>query len=465
MAETTEYDLIVIGGGPAGYAGAIRAGQLGKKVACIEMERAGGTCLNWGCIPTKALLKSAELYQKIKKAETFGITAKDVSFDFAKIIERSRGVSGQMAKGIEFLFKKYKVDYIVGQARVDAPGKVSLTAGEQKGQFFKTKAILVATGCKMRKIPDLAYDGVRVMTSREALANTKQPKSIIIVGAGAIGVEFAYFFNALGTKVTLVEMLPQILPIEDEEIARTLNRAFDKQGIATHVNTKCENFRVGKDNVKVDLIAGDKKTEVEAEVLLSAIGVTANIEGLFAANVKPELDRNYLKVGDDYQSTVKGIYGAGDIIGPPWLAHVATYEAVSAVNGMFGHGKPKRVKNFPGCTYSQPQVASTGLTEKAAKDKKLDIRIGKFPFTASGKAVASAESEGFVKIITDAKTGEIYGAHIIGSEATELIAEYGLAINLEATVEDIHQTIHAHPTLGEANMEAAAATMGEAIHI
>ena len=465
MAETTEYDLIVIGGGPAGYAGAIRAGQLGKKVACIEMERAGGTCLNWGCIPTKALLKSAELYQKIKKAETFGITAKDVSFDFAKIIERSRGVSGQMAKGIEFLFKKYKVDYIVGQARVDAPGMVSLTAGEQKGKFFKTKAILVATGCKMRKIPDLAYDGVRVMTSREALANTKQPKSIIIVGAGAIGVEFAYFFNALGTKVTLVEMLPQILPIEDEEIARTLNRAFDKQGIATHVNTKCENFRVGKDNVKVDLIAGDKKTEVEAEVLLSAIGVTANIEGLFAANVKPELDRNYLKVGDDYQSTVKGIYGAGDIIGPPWLAHVATYEAVSAVNGMFGHGKPKRVKNFPGCTYSQPQVASTGLTEKAAKDKKLDIRIGKFPFTASGKAVASAESEGFVKIITDAKTGEIYGAHIIGSEATELIAEYGLAINLEATVEDIHQTIHAHPTLGEANMEAAAATMGEAIHI
>lgn len=465
MAETTEYDLIVIGGGPAGYAGAIRAGQLGKKVACIEMERAGGTCLNWGCIPTKALLKSAELYQKIKKAETFGISAKDVTFDFAKIIERSRGVSGQMAKGVEFLFKKYKVDYVVGQARVDAPGMVSVTAGEQKGKFFKTKAILVATGCKMRKIPGLEYEGVRVMTSREALANTKQPKSIIIVGAGAIGVEFAYFFNALGTKVTLVEMLPQILPIEDEEVSRTLNRAFDKQGIVSHVGTKCENFRVGKDSVKVDLVKDSQKTEVEAEVLLSAIGVEANIEGLFAANVKPELDRNYVKVGDDYQSTVKGIYGAGDIIGPPWLAHVATYEAINAVNGMFGHGKPKRVKSFPGCTYSQPQVASIGLTEKAAKEKKLDIRIGKFPFTASGKAVASAESEGFVKVITDAKTGEIYGAHIIGSEATELIAEYGLAIQLEATVEEIHQTIHAHPTLGEALMEAAAATMGEAIHI
>ena len=465
MAETTEYDLIVIGGGPAGYAGAIRAGQLGKKVACIESERAGGTCLNWGCIPTKALLKSAELFQKIKKAETFGITAKEVTFDFAKVMERSRGVSQQMAKGIEFLFKKNKVDYFVGRGQVPAAGMVEITEGEHKGKFFKTKAILIATGCKMRRIADLEVDGVRVMTSREALANKTLPKSIVIVGAGAIGVEFAYFFNTFGSKVTLVEMLPQILPVEDEEVAKTLHRSFEKQGIAIHLGTKCENFRVGKNSVKLNLVKDGKSEEIEAETVLSAIGVVANIEGVIGKSLKVELDRNYVKVGDDYQSSVKGIYAAGDIIGPPWLAHVATYEAVNAVNGMFGHGKPKRVKNFPGCTYCQPQVASTGLTEQAAKEKKLDYKVGKFPFTASGKAVASAESEGFVKVISDAKTGEIYGAHIIGSEATELIAEYGLAIELEATIEEIHQTIHAHPTLSEAVMEAAAATTGEAIHI
>ncbi len=465
MADIPEYDLIVIGGGPAGYAGAIRAGQLGKKVACIELERAGGTCLNWGCIPTKALLKSADLFQKIKKAEQYGISVKDLSFDFAKVVERSRGVSDQMAKGIEFLFRKNKVDYFVGKGFVNAPGMVSITEGEHKGKFFKTKAILIATGCRMRRIPGLEYDGVRVMTSREVLASRTQPKSVIVVGAGAIGVEFAYFYNSFGSKVTVVEMLPNVLPVEDEEISKTLQRALEKQGITIHTNTKCENFRVSKDGVKVDLIKGDQKIEVEGELLLSAIGVVPNIDGVLADNLKPELDRSYLKVGDDYQTSVKGIYAAGDIIGPPWLAHVATFEAVSAVNGMFGHGIPKRVTKFPGCTYCQPQVSSTGLTEKAAKEKGLDYKVGKFPFVASGKAVASADSEGFVKVISDAKTGEVYGAHIIGSEATELIAEYGLAIELEATVEEIHKTIHAHPTLSEAIMEAAAATTGEAIHI
>jgi len=465
MADTTEYDLIVIGGGPAGYAGAIRAGQLGKKVVCIELERAGGTCLNWGCIPTKALLKSAELYLKMKKAEAYGLFAKEVGFDFARVMDRSRTVAGQMAKGVEFLFRKNKVDYVSGAGQVSAAGMVSITQGEQKGKFLRAKNILVATGCRMRRIPGVEVDGVRVMTSREALASKTLPKSILIVGAGAIGVEFAYFYNAFGSKVTLVEMLPQILPIEDEEVAKTLHRSFERQGIAIHVGTKCENFRVGKDSIAVDLVAGEAKSTVEAEVVLSAIGVVANIEGVFAPSLKPELDRSFLKVGDDYQTSITGVYGAGDIIGPPWLAHVATYEAVNAVNGMFGFSKPKRVKDFPGCTYCQPQVGSTGMTEKAAREKGLSIKVGKFPFTASGKAVASADTEGFVKVISDAATGEIYGAHIIGAEATELIAEYGLAVELEATVEEIHQTIHAHPTLSEAVMEASAATSGQSIHI
>ena len=468
MADNTDYDLIVIGGGPAGYAGAIRAGQLGKKVACIELERAGGTCLNWGCIPTKALLKSAEFYRSLQKAETFGISAKDVSFDFAKVMDRSRGVAATMAKGVEFLFRKNKVDYIVGRAQVSAPGLVEITEGEQKGKFFKTKNVLLATGCKPRRLPDVPVDGVRVMTSREALEPRKSPpKSIAILGAGAIGVEFAYFFNAFGSKVTLVEMLPQVVPVEDEDVAKALQRSFEKQGITVNVSTKVDKVRVGKDKVELTLLkAGEaNSTEIEAETLLIAIGVTPNLDGALGKAVKLELDRGYVKVNDRYESSVKGIYAAGDIIGPPWLAHVATYEAVNAVSGMFGHHSGGRVKIFPGATYCQPQIGSTGLTEKQAKEKKLDYKVGKFPFTASGKAVAAGDSEGFVKVVSDAKTGEIYGVHILGNEAPELIAEYVLAMNSELSVDEVHRSIHAHPTLSEALMEAAAATSGEAIHI
>lgn len=466
MAETTEYDLIVIGGGPAGYAGAIRAGQLGKKVACIELERAGGTCLNWGCIPTKALLKSAELYRSFQKAETFGLSIKDAGFDFAKVMQRSRGVADQMAKGVEFLFRKNKVDYIVGRAQVTVPGMVEITDGEHKGKFFKTKNVLLATGCKPRRLPDVPVDGERVMTSREALVPRKSPpKSVVIMGAGAIGVEFAYFFNAFGAKVTLVEMLPQVVPVEDEEVAKALHRSFEKQGITVHVGTKVENVQVKKDKVELTLVKDGNPTEVEAESLLLAIGVVPNLEGAVSPKVKLELERGYVKVNDNYESSVKGIYAAGDIIGPPWLAHVATYEAVNAVEAMFGHPHGGRVKIFPGATYCQPQIASTGLTEKQVKEKGLTYKVGKFPFTASGKAVAAGDAEGFVKVISDAKTGEIYGVHILGNEAPELIAEYVLAMNLEATVEEVHRSIHAHPTLSEALMEAAAATTGEAIHI
>ncbi len=461
-----EYDLIVIGGGPAGYAGAIRAGQLGKKVACIELERAGGTCLNWGCIPTKALLKSAEFYRALQKADTFGITVKDAAFDFGKVMERSRGVASQMAKGIEFLFRKNKVDYYVGRARVSVPGMVEITEGEHKGRFFKTKSVLLATGCKPRRLPDIPADGERVMTSREALVPRKTPpKSIVIIGAGAIGVEFAYFYNAFGSQVTLVEMLPQVTPVEDEEVARVLQRSFEKQGIAVHVGTKVENVRVKKTGVDLTLVKDGKSTEIEAETLLVAIGVVPNLEGVLSTSVKLELERGYVKVDGRYESSVKGIYAAGDIIGPPWLAHVATFEAINAVNAIFGVGHPQRVTIFPGATYCQPQIASTGLTEQACREKQLAYKVGKFPFTASGKAVAAGDTEGFVKVISDARTGEILGVHIIGNEAPELIAEYVLAMNMEGTIEELHHSIHAHPTLSEALMEAAAATTGEAIHI
>ncbi len=466
MADSTEYDLIVIGGGPAGYAAAIRAGQLGKKVACIEFERAGGTCLNWGCIPTKALLKSAEFYRSLQKADTLGISVKDAGFDFAKVMERSRGVSGQMAKGIEFLFRKNKVEYFVGRGRVAVAGMVEITEGEHKGRFFKTKNVLLATGCKARRLPDIIVDGERVMTSREALVPRKTvPKSIVIIGAGAIGVEFAYFYNAFGAKVTLVEMLPQITPVEDEEVAKVLQRSFEKQGIAVHVGTKVENVKVKPGGVELSLVKDGASTPIEAETLLVAIGVVPNLEGALSSSVKPGLERGYLKVDGRYETTVKGIYAAGDIIGPPWLAHVATYEGINAVNAMFGVGHPKRVTIFPGCTYCQPQIASTGLTEQACREKKLAYKVGKFPFSASGKAVASGDTEGFVKVISDAKSGEILGVHIIGNEAPELIAEYVLAMNMEGSIDEVHESIHAHPTLSEALMEAAAATNGQAIHI
>jgi len=459
------YDLVIIGGGPAGYVGAIRAGQLGKKVAVIELDRAGGTCLNWGCIPTKALLKSAELYRTMQKADSYGLSVTGVGFDFAKVVERSRGVSNQMAKGVEFLLKKNKVDYFTGKAQVTVPGMVEITEGTDKGKFFRTKNILLCTGQKPKALPGLPVDGQRVMTSREALIAKAPPKSMAIIGAGAIGVEFAYFFNAFGSKVTLIEMLPQVLPVEDADVAKLLQRSFEKQGIAVHTGTKCENIRVGDKSVKLDLVKDDAKTELEVETVLVAIGITSALDGLFSAKVKVETDRGFVKVGPDYQTSVPGVYAAGDIQGPPWLAHVASFRAVQAIEGMFGVSKPKMVGNFPGCTYCQPQVASTGLTEAAAKAKGLNYKVGKFPFSAVGKAVAAGDTEGFVKVIADAKTGEIYGVHIIGHEATELIAEYGLAMNLEATVDEIHHSIHAHPTLSEALGEAALATLGQAIHI
>ncbi|MBC2604611.1 dihydrolipoyl dehydrogenase [Pelagicoccus albus] len=460
-----KYDLVVVGGGPAGYAAAIRAGQLGKKVACVEMDRAGGTCLNWGCIPSKALLKSAELINSIKKSEEFGISVGSVDYDFSKIIQRSRGVADQMAKGIEFLFKKNKVDYIVGKAHVDDAKTVSVVDGDSKGKKLKTDNILLATGCRARRLPFLPTDPERIMTSREALVMKKQPKSVAIIGSGAIGVEFAYFLNAFGTDVTILEVMPQLVPVEDEEIAKTLGREFKKQGIKTELEVQVKDAELTKDGVKLVYTKKGKDVTMEVDAVIQAVGVVAFLDNTVEPSLNLKTDRDYLVVDDSYRTNVAGIYAAGDIIGPPWLAHVATFEAVQAVNGIFGASKPRRVKNFPGATYCNPQIASTGVTEKKAKELKLDFKVGKFPFVASGKAVAGAHSEGFVKLISDSKTGEILGAHIIGRDATELITEYCLAMEMEGTIDEIHGTIHAHPTLSEALAEAAAATHDEAIHI
>jgi dihydrolipoamide dehydrogenase len=460
------YDLIVIGGGPAGYVAAIRAAQLGKKVACVEKERAGGTCLNWGCIPTKSLLRNAELYHIFAhRAAEFGIKADNVSFDWTKIIGRSRDVSDKNAGGIEFLFKKNKVDYIRGEASLEKAGAVSVKLTDGTQQTLSAPKILVATGCLPRPMPSFAFNGKSVISSKEAMILPEQPKSLIVIGAGAIGVEFAYFYNAFGTKVTVVEMLPNLLPVEDTEVSQALEKSFQKQGIKVLTSHKTIKTEVLDKGVRITVEDAKGKTqEIEADVCLVAIGVQPLMPG---GGLRLTLtERGYIQTNDRYETNVPGVYAAGDIIGPPWLAHVASFEAVQAVNGMFQPGfKPKKVGNFPGCTYAQPQVASVGLTERAAKEKGLKFKVGKFPYAASGKARAIGEIEGFVKLILGEPHGEVLGAHIIGSEATELIAELGLAITLEATIDEIEGTIHAHPTLSEMIHEATAQAAGHAIHI
>jgi dihydrolipoamide dehydrogenase len=456
------YDLIVIGGGPAGYVGAIRAAQLGKKVACVEKERAGGTCLNWGCIPTKSLLRNAEVYHLLThKAGEFGIKADNISFDWEKIIGRSRKVADRLAAGIEMLFKKNKIDYIRGTASIKKPGEVSVTGADGAEQSLGAAKILVATGVVSRPMPGLPFDGTNVISSREAMVIKTRPEKIVIVGAGAIGVEFACLFNTFGSQVTLVEMMPNILPVEDTEVSQTLEKAFKKQGVTLMTGTKVASAETMSAGVKLTFEGGAKP--LEADVCLVAIGV----QPLLPAGLELKLtERGYIATDPNYRTNLAGIYAAGDIIGPPWLAHVASFEAIQAVEGMFKAGHvPKRTTTFPGCTYCQPQVASVGLTERAAKEKGIPYKVGKFPFLASGKALAVGENDGFVKLLIGEPHGEILGAHIIGSEATELIAELGLAISLEATYEELEATIHAHPTLSEAVHEAVGQALGHAIHI
>ncbi len=459
------YDLIVVGGGPAGYVGAIKAAQLGKKVACVEKERAGGTCLNWGCIPTKSLLRNAELYHLMAhRAAEFGFEFDNLRYDWSKIIRRSRDVSDKNAAGIEFLFKKNKVDYIRGEAILEKAGAVKVRAADGKEEVHHAAKILVSTGVVSRPMPGFPFNGKTVIGSREAMVLAEQPKSMVIIGAGAIGIEFAYFYNAFGTKVTVVEMQPNILPVEDTEVSQTLEKSLTKQGIKVLTGTKTTKTEAHAGGVRIT-VADAKGAEqvLEADVCLVAIGVQPLLP---AGGLKLELtDRGYLKTNDRYETNVPGVYAAGDIIGPPWLAHVASFEAIQAVEGMFTGHKPKKVSVFPGCTYCHPQVASVGLTERAAKEKGLKFKVGKFPFMASGKARAVGEVDGFVKLILGEPHGEILGAHIIGPEATEMIAELGLAITMEATHEEIEATIHAHPTLSEAVHEAVGQAYGAAIHI
>ena len=466
------YDLIVIGGGPAGYVGAIRAAQLGKKVACIENDRAGGTCLNWGCIPTKALLKNAEMYTTLKhKADEFGLSFDNLNYDWSKVIGRSRQVSDKLAGGIEFLFKKNKIDYLRGTGSLagsspSGGNQVSVTDAEGKTETHDAKNILLATGCKARDLPFLKFDGQRVLNARDAMTLPEQPKEMLIIGAGAIGVEFAYFYNAFGTKVTLVEMMDHLLPVEDTDVSVTLEKSFKKQGINFLLTTKTTAAAVTDGGVEltVEPAKGGESVVLKGDVCLVAVGVGAILPG--GAEKLELTDRGYVKTNDRYQTNLPGVSAAGDLIGPPWLAHVASFEAIHAVESMFDpKHKSKKVDIFPGCTYCHPEVASVGLTERACKEKGIAVKIGKFPFQASGRALAAGEPEGFVKLIYGEKYGELLGAHIIGAEATELIAEMGLAITLEATYEELESTIHAHPTLSEAIHEATSDAYGHAIHI
>lgn len=464
MAER-QYDVTVIGGGPGGYVAAIRAAQLGFKVGLVERDKLGGICLNWGCIPSKALLKSAELYSKLKEGEEYGISAKELSYDFSKIIKRSRDVADRQSKGVEYLMKKNKIEVVSGVAKFNGKNSLEVTKDGKVVDTIKTKNTIIATGGRPRTIPGVAIDGKKVISSSEAMVLPKQPKSMIVIGAGAIGVEFAYFYNAFGTKVTIVEMLPTILPVEDKEITKILDSSFRKSGIEILANTKVDSVTVG-DEVTVKVSGKEGTHALKGEVALMAIGVQGNVENLGLEALGVKIEKGFIKVDQFGKTNVEGIYAIGDVSGPPLLAHVASHEGVVAAEHIAGkakHGIDRN--NIPGCTYCQPQVASVGMTEEAAVAAGYKLKIGRFPYRPLGKAMATGETVGTIKLIFDEKYGELLGAHIIGAEATEMIHELVVAKSLETTYEEIFRTIHAHPTFSEGIMEAAGEAYGVAINI
>jgi dihydrolipoamide dehydrogenase len=460
------YDVIVLGSGPGGYPAAIRASQLGKKVAIVERESLGGICLNWGCIPTKALLKSAQVMEYAKHAANYGIEVKDFKQNFGNVIKRSRGVADKMNKGVTFLMKKNKIDVVMGNGKLIAPNKLEVTAADGSKQTLEAKNIIIATGARARELPALKLDGKKIIEYRRAMSLPDQPKSIIVVGSGAIGTEFAYFYNSLGTKVTIVEFLPRIVPVEDEDVSKELEKSFKKQGITIMVNSEVTGVDTNGNGVKAKVKTQDGEVTLEADVLLSAVGITANIENIGLEQVGIKTDKGRIIVDANLQTNVPGVYAIGDCTPNQALAHKATKEGINAAEHLAGKNpEPIDYNNVPGCTYCTPEIASVGYTEKAAKDAGYELKVGKFPFIASGKATAAGASEGFVKIIYDAKYGELLGCHMIGYNVTEVIAEVVTARKLETTAHEILNAIHPHPTISEAVKEATAVAYGEATDI
>lgn len=461
-----DYDVIVIGSGPGGYVTAIRSAQLGLKTAVVERAELGGICLNWGCIPTKALLKSADVFEYIRHASDYGIQVAESSADFPAVIKRSRDVANAMSKGVNFLMKKNKIDVLAGNAKVQPGKKVEITNGEGKPSVVTANHIIIATGARSKDLPNMKQDGKKIIGYREAMILPQMPASMVVVGAGAIGVEFAYFYNALGTKVTLVEFMDRIVPVEDEDVSRELTRQFKKQGIAIMTGSAVESVDTSGTGCKVKIKTPKGEEFIECEIVLSAVGIVSNIEkiGLEETGIKTE--KGKIAVDAYYRTNVEGYYAIGDVTPGPALAHVASAEGITCVEAIAGL-KPERIdyNNIPGCTYCSPEVASVGYTEAAAKAAGYEVKVGKFPFSASGKAKAAGAGEGFVKVLFDAKYGEFLGAHMIGAHVTEMIAEAVVARKLETTAHEIIKAIHPHPTMSEALKEATAAAYGEAIDI